>query len=324
MILDAHRDLKDYKTKEIYRARTILIKDIEKDKLLVVVTNITCQEEPDPKKIVSHYAHRWEAQENSFKRMKPGVYSDTNHGLQAKELPTNRTLLRRRQELEDIIVAKEAKIQKAQDALKCLQRELEKTEGAHHETSQSIEKELKDVASLLRQVPNRNIRLLQRQGKLLRQKERAHQRWLKRVTDLNSTIHEKTASIRSHQKALKKVETKLSKLPVGQRLYEIDTSKDQFMTNLEVALTNADLYFKEHFLPAPYKRYDFKTIRDILYSQSGIIRQTPQEIIVSLKPYAQEPEHQRLAEYVARQFNQAEIFTPTNQKITIEVERLAQ
>jgi uncharacterized coiled-coil protein SlyX len=324
LILDANKDLKDYKIKETYRARTILIKDIEKDKLLVVVTNISCKEEPDPKKIVSRYAHRWETQENSFKRMKPGVYLDTNHGLGARELPTNRILQRKRQELEDIIIAREAKIQKAQDALQYLQGELEKIEESYHEISQRIEKELKDVTSLLRHAPTRTIRLLQRQGKYLHQKERVHQRWLKKVTDLNSTIQEKAILIRSYQKSLKKAQAKLSKLPVKEKLYEIDTSKDQFMTNLEVAPTNADLYFKEHFLPDPYRRYDFKTIRDILYAQSGTIRQTPQEIIVSLKPYAQEPEHQELAEYAARQFNQAEIFTPTNRKITIEVEKIAQ
>ena len=324
LILDANKDLKDYKTKETYRARTILIKDIEKEKLLVVVTNITRQEEPNPEKIVERYAHRWEAQENPFKRMKPGVYLDTNHGLKAKELPANRTLGGRRQKLEDIIVAKQTKIRKAQDALKQAQRELEREQASYHESRQKIEKGLQEVTSLLRQAPPRTIRLLQRQSKLLGQKERTAGRWLKKVAGLNSTIQEKTGLIRSHQRVLDRAQKKLSKLPVDERLYEIDTSKDQFMTNLEVALTNADLYFKEHFLPVPYRRYDFKTIRDILYAQSGTIRRTSQEMVVSLKPYAQEPEHQKLAEYAARQFNEAQIYTPTNQKITMQVEKLAQ
>ncbi|GAI05581.1 unnamed protein product, partial [marine sediment metagenome] len=249
LILDAKKNLKDYKTKQTYLARTILIKDIEKDKLLVVVTNITRKEEPNPKKIVERYAHRWEAQENPFKRMKPSVYLDTNHGLRAKELPTNRSLLSKRQKLEDIIVAKETKIQKARDVLKQLQPELERGEESYHEIIQKIEKELKDVTSLLRQAPTHTVRLLQRQSKLLRQKERTAGRWLKKQTNLNSTIQGKTALIRSHQKSLDRAQTKRSKLPADERLYEIDTSKDQFMTNLEVALTNADLYFKEHFLP---------------------------------------------------------------------------
>lgn len=323
LILDANKTLKDYKTAQTYRARTILIKDKSKDKLLVVVTNITREEEPDPKKIVERYAHRWEAQENHFKRMKPSVYLDTNHGLKAKELPTNRTLLTKRQKLEDIIVAKQTKIQKAQDIKRQAQRELKRGQESYHEISQKTENQLKDVTSLLRQAPTRTARLLQRQSKLFRQKEKIAQRWLKKTTKLNSTIQEKTVLIRSHQKSLNQAQTKLSKLPVEERLYEIDTSKDQFMTNLEVALTNADLYFKEHFLPPAYKRYDFETIRDILYAQSGTIRQTLQEINVFLKPYAQEPEHQKLAEYAARKFNQAQVYTSTNQKITMEVEKLA-
>ena len=324
LILDANKTLKDYKTGQTYRARTILIKDIEMDKLMVAVTNITRQEESNPKKIVARYAHRWEAQENPFKRMKPSVYLDTNHGLKARQLPTNRTLLRKRQELEDIIVAKEEKIQKAQDVLKQVQRQLEQEEKSHHEISQKIEKELKEVTSLLRQAPTRTIRLLQRQSKLLRQKDKTTGRWLKKVTKLNSTIRGKTALIRSYEKSVTQAQTRLSKLPLDERLYEIDTSKDQFMTNLEVALTNADLYFREHFLPAPYRQYDFATIRDILYAQSGTIRQTSQEIIVSLKSYTQEPEHQKIAEYAAQQFNRAKIYTPTNQKLTIEVEKLPQ
>jgi small-conductance mechanosensitive channel len=288
----------------------------------VVVTNISLQEEPDPKNIVKRYAHRWETQENPFKRMKPSLYLDTNHGLKVKQLPTNRTLARKRQELEDIIVAKETKIQKAEDVLKQAQQKLKQEQKSYQTISQETDKELKDVTSKLSQAPSRTIRLLQRQSKLLDQKEKAKEHWLKKQADLNSTVQEKTARIRSHQKTLKKAQEKLSKLPAEEKLYEIDTSKDQFMANLEVALTNADLYFKEHFLPAPHKRYDFKTIRDILYAQSGAIRQTPQEITVTLKPYPQEPEHQRVAEYAARKFNQANIYTPTNQKITIEVDRV--
>ena len=323
LILDANKTLKDYKTAQTYRARTILIKDKSKDKLSVVVTNITRKEEPDPKKIVERYAHRWEAQENPFKRMKPSVYLDTNHGLKAKELPTNRTLLGKRQKLEDTIVAKQTKIQKAQDVKRQAQQELKHGQESYHEISQKTQNQLKDVTSLLRQAPTRTIRLLQRQSKLFRQKEKITQRWLKKTTKLNSTIQEKTVLIRSHQKSLNQAQTKLSKLPVEERLYEIDISKDQFMTNLEVALTNADLYFKEHFLPPAYKRYDFKTIRDILYAQSGTVCQTLKEINVFLKPYTQEPEHQKLAEYAARKFNQAQVYTSTNQKITMEVEKLA-
>lgn len=319
-ILDANKDLKDYKSDQIYRARTILIKDI--DKLAVVVTNIPREEEPDPKKIVKRYAHRWEAQENPFKRMKPSVYLDSNHGLKARQLSTNRTLLRKRQELEDIIVAKETKTHKAQDVLKEIQRQLEQREKSYHKIAQKIEKELNKVTSLLRQAPTRTVRLLQKQSNLLRQKDRTTQRWLKKLTKLSSAIERKNTLIRSYEKSVDQAQTKLSKLPLDEPLFEIDTCKDQFMTNLEIALTNADLYFREHFLPAPYRQYDFATIRDILYAQTGTIRQTPQEITVCLKAYTQEPEHQKLAEYAARQFNQAQIYTPTNQRLIMQVERL--
>lgn len=320
-ILDANKDLKDYKTGQTYRARTILIKDI--DKLAVIVTNITREEEPDPKKIVERYAHRWEAQENPFKRMKPSVYLDTNHGLKAKELPTNRTLLRKRQELEDIIVAKESKILKVEATLEQTQHQLEQGEKSHHKITQKIAKELKEITTLLRQAPTRTVRLLQKQSKLLRQNDSITQRWLKKLTKLNSTIKGKTALIRSYEKSIAQAQTKLSKLPLDEKLYEIDTSKDQFMTNLEIALTNADLYFREHFLPAPYRQYDFASIRDILYAQSGTIRQTSKEIIVSLKAYTQEPEHQKLAEHAAMQFNQAQIYTHANQRLIMRVEKVS-
>ncbi len=61
------------------------------------------------------------------------------------------------------------------------------------------------------------------------------------------------------------------------------------------------------------------TSRDILYKQDGFIKESKDEILVSLKHYQQEPEHQKLAEYVAEKFNDANIFTEDGKRLLMEV-----
>ena len=91
------------------------------------------------------------------------------------------------------------------------------------------------------------------------------------------------------------------------------------MTNVEVVLNNADLFLKKHFAPAAYKNSDFKTIRDILYKQDGFIKETEDEILVSLKHYRQEPEHQMLAAHVVEKFNEANVLIDEGKRLRMVV-----
>jgi hypothetical protein len=91
------------------------------------------------------------------------------------------------------------------------------------------------------------------------------------------------------------------------------------MTNLETALNNADVYVKENYLPEEYIRSDFKTMRDILYRQQGSYIETKDEIKVTLDSYDQEPAHQMLAAWVCQRITDAQLYTTSNKRLTIEV-----
>ena len=56
-----------------------------------------------------------------------------------------------------------------------------------------------------------------------------------------------------------------------------------------------------------------------MYKQDGFIKESKDEILISLKHYQQEPEHQRLAEYVAEKFNAANIFMDDGKRLLMEV-----
>ena len=115
-----------------------------------------------------------------------------------------------------------------------------------------------------------------------------------------SYIKQKQRYINERKKEIKDIKDRMSKIEQKEILYEIDTRKDHIMTNFEVVLNNADIFLKQNFFPADYRNLDFKTARDILYKQNGFIKESNDEILVSLKHYQQEEEHQRLAEYVQR------------------------
>jgi len=82
---------------------------------------------------------------------------------------------------------------------------------------------------------------------------------------------------------------------------------------------DSTFFLKKHFAPAAYKNSDFKTIRDILYKQDGFIKETEDEILVSLKHYRQEPEHQMLAEHVVEKFNEANVLTDEGKRLRMIV-----
>ena len=134
-----------------------------------------------------------------------------------------------------------------------------------------------------------------------------------------SDIEKKRIYIDKKRDELKEINNKIKKLNPKEPLYEMDTRKDHIMTNLEVALNNADLFLKKNFFPLEYKNSDFKTIRDILYKQDGFFKESKDEILVSLKHYHQEPEHQMLAEYVVEKFNEAKIFTDEGKRLLMKV-----
>ena len=320
-IIEASKVLKSRNIKAEYRVRALLIKEIATGNLVVIVTNITRDEEPNGKGIAKRYWRRWGAQENPIKMMKLGLYLDTNHGLGMVAQKTNRVLARKRGKLRATINAKRKKIASAEKMLTETELQANTARTDFERRANHLDKSLVEVFALLESEDRRKkrVQLLTKQKRLQRQKEettgRYHRKEL-RLQDKLSTGRERLARLESE---LKKAERKYERISEDEVLFDIDTRKDHIMTNLETALTNADIYVREHYLPRTYRNADFQTIRNLLYQQPADVRETKDEIRVTLNAYTQEPEHQRTVELACRKLNRRNIVTETGKTIRIYV-----
>ena len=303
-----------------YEVRVILAKDLDTGKMPVFITNIMKSEEPDCTKIVKKYIKRW-FQENSFKQMKPGLYLDTNHGSNGVALKENRVIKRKVKKLEEEIRAKTNAIISAESFI-------EKRLDSIKRKRATMDNKLLQLKSKLKKINARRLAeinvderayLLKRQEEMYLEESELRKYYESDISKWQSDINRKQSYIDKKRNEIKDITNKLSKIDQKEILYEIDARKDHIMTNLEVALNNADLFLKKKFLPPEYKNADFSTIRDILYKQDGFIKENKDEILVTLKHYRQEPEHQMLAEYVIKKINAAEINTEEGKRLRMKV-----
>jgi hypothetical protein len=290
-VLDCHKTLIHSQTKEPYRVRTLLVRDVDQEGFAVVATNLTRRQAPQAGAIVDQYKARWDRQENSFKQMKPSLYLDTNHGTKGVAQPENRVMARKIKALTQQIQAQQKKIDSTTE-------KIHQTETQLHQLEERIQKEEPS------RPPHRS---------------QAHTQRLLRREKLQATLASYHQKVDTHQVNLDTLHQKREKLDPNEVLYEIDTRKDHIMTNLETALNNADLWVKEQYLPPPYSQADFRTIRDILYRQPGEYLETEDEICVTLDAYDQEPVHQRLAEFAAKKVNEAQLNLSDGKRLVIQV-----
>jgi len=288
-ILACHKMLTPSPSKERYRVRAILVREVSSEAFAVVVTNIDRREEPDAGKIVDKYKARWGRQENFFKQMKPSLYLDTNPGTNGIAQREGRGIPRRVTDLG-------TKIQARQRKIKSTLNKIRKAEEMLNQLDESIKVD----------------------GTSLKPPEQSEKRVLRR--------EEIRASLSSHGRALNTpwlnldaLNKRLEGIARAEVLYEIDPRKDQIMTNFETALNNADLFVKEHYLPAQYRRSDFRTRSELLSRQQGKFLEPEAEIRVPLNHDDQAPEHQMLAEFAAKKIGDAQLLLNTGKRLIIQV-----
>ena len=326
------RDIKRYKIKEAekllidtesgkeYKVRAILTKDLATGKMFVFITNKMKSEEPDGKKIVQEYIKRW-YQENSFKQMKPGLYLDTNHGSKSVSLKENRVIKRKIEKFEEEIRARNNMIISAMSFIKKRLESIKRKKVIMKNKIRCVRNKLKLINRKILGENNVEERgsFLKKQQEFILEESRIIKNYESVLSKWQSYIKQKQRYINERKKEIKDIKDRMSKIEQKEILYEIDTRKDHIMTNFEVVLNNADIFLKQNFFPADYRNLDFKTARDILYKQNGFIKESNDEILVSLKHYQQEEEHQRLAEYVVEKFNDEEIFTDEGKRLRMKV-----
>jgi len=287
-ILDCNKTLINSQRKQSYRLRAILVREVNEEKFAVVVTSINRRIEPEASKIVDKYKARWDRQENSFKQMKPSLYLDTNHGTKVTAQKENRVIKRKVKHLEKKIQAREKKIASTRHKI-----------GKAEKTLEQLDKRIK------------------REGINIKVPERYEKRIIRREK-IKASIASYRSTLSTHQLKRDALNKKLEDTDQNEVLYEIDSRKDNIMTNLETALNNADIFVKEQYLPEQYRRSDFRTIRDILYRQQGKYLETKDKIKITLNHYDQEPEHQMLAEYAGKKISD-ERLTINGKRLVIQV-----
>ena len=319
-IKDGRKILTDKQSNKQYEVRAILAKDLSSGEMPVFVTNIMKSEEPDAKHIVRAYIKRWD-QENSFKQMKPGLYLDTNHGTKTVAMKENRVIKRKIEKLEGELRAKNKTIESARERIKNKLESITKKKAVMRNKIQQLRARSKSIDRKLLQEdsPERKESLLKKHEEIRLKETETRSYYESVVNKWQSEIDNKRIYIRNKTEETKALRDRIARIDRKEPLFEIDTRKDHIMTNVEVALNNADLFLKKHFAPAAYKNSDFKTFRDILYKQDGFIKETEDEILVSLKHYRQEPEHQMLAEHIVERFNEADLFTDEGKKLRMSV-----
>jgi len=321
IVADGEILLKDREEKLEYKVRVaLLIKDPQGlKKLIPVITNITVKEEPNIKKIVDKYFNRWPDQENIIKDMIYGVGLDTNHGYKKKEVE-NRTILRKKAELEKNIRGLESKLKPIRQDINSREKEIEVIQEVYQSRIKQLNKDKNEL----------HYKIL-----LCKQEERKN--YLQHLKGIEDKMLELTSGNEKQLFLLRtKLENKrrfemglisqkegkeeeLSSLDMEQKLYEVVTEKDDTMTNFKLLLYNLSRYAREQWFSPTYEKATFLMMRDKFYSQDGYVKIGKRKIRVTLNPY-DDDELQKDVEQACRKFNSADVQTLFGRQLEIHVE----
>jgi len=241
--------------------------------------------------------------------------------LKGVVLRENRVIKRKIKRFEEEISAKNNTIISAKTFIKKRLESIKKKKVIMQTKTDQVRNKLDRINEKILSETNvdKKGNLLKKQQEIYLKESKTKSYYESVLNKWESDIKKKERYINKKRDEIREIKNKMSKINQKEILYEIDSRKDHIMTNLEVALNNADLYLKQNFFPKEYKNLDFKTVRDMLYKQDGFIRESDDEILVSLKHYRQEAEHQRLAECVLEKFNAANIVTERGKRIFMKV-----
>jgi hypothetical protein len=269
-----------------------------------LITTVSRKQEPDIRRIVGWYLARWNAQENSFRALIAFVRLDTNFGLRTKRSVPDRRVAK---QITDLTTH-----------LKAVTHKLETKVAQLAEHAQRMEKRMarhdQRVAQLLRPPrrggPQAARRAATRRLQLQDQQERHQRRLLKHVRRQATLEHE----VEAHRQEQTRVVQELSQLNPQATFFEVDTEKDQIVAHLRIALHNSALWARDHYLSSAYCQATPLTLWRSFFNQDGFYHETPERIVITLKPFS----HTRLqqeAVAACQRFNQRRITTHSGKLI---------
>ena len=299
----------DFQLAPDLRVRAALLYDLEHSEHLIgLITTVSRQQEPDIRRIVNWYLARWNAQENSFRALIAFVRLDTNFGLRAKRSVPDRRVAKQITDLTKHLRAVTHKLESKVAQLAEHARRMEKHTARHDQ----------QLAKLLRPPrrggPQAARRAAHRQQQLQDQRER-HQRRLLKLVEHQATLERE---IEAHCQEQTRVVQTLTQLNPQATFFEVDTEKDQIVAHLRIALHNSALWARDHYFGADYRQATPLTLWRTFFNQDGFYRETPDRIVITLKPFSNAHAQQEAVKACQR-FNERRITTHSGKLIEMRV-----
>ena len=256
--------------------RAALMYDLARpDVLMVLITTVRRETEPDIRRIVRWYVGRWNAQENSFRDQIAFVHLNVNFGLRAKRAVPDRRIAQQIADLTTHLAAVTRKLDSKLAQLAELEHRLQNHTARHDQKLVNLLRPPK------RPGPQATARAAKRQQQLLDLRQRYHQRLSKHWTHRTQLEHD----IEEHRQEQAHVTEKLTQLDPQAKFLEVDTEKDQIMAHLRVGLHNSALWARDHYFGSIYRHATPLTLWRTFFNQDGFYRETQDRIVVTLKPF---------------------------------------
>jgi hypothetical protein len=289
--------------------RAALLYDLKHPAHLIgLITTVSRQQEPDIRRIAGWYLARWNAQENSFRALIAFVRLDTNFGLRAKRSVPDRRVAKQITDLTNHLRAVTHKLESKVAQLAEQARRIEKHTARH---DQQLTKLLRPPR---RGGPQAARRAAKRQQQLQDQRERQQRRLLKQVTRQATLERE----IEAHRQEQTRVAQELTRLDPQATFFEVDTEKDQIIAHLRIALHNSALWARDHYFSLAYRHATPLTLWRMFFNQDGFYRETPDRIVITLKPFSN-AQVQQEAVAACQRFNERRIATHSGKRIEMRV-----
>jgi hypothetical protein len=289
--------------------RAALIYDLaHPDDLIVLITTVPRETEPDIRRVVQWYLGRWNAQENSFRDQIAFVHLNVNFGLRAKHAVPDRRVAQHIADLTTHLAAVTRKLDSKLLQLADLERRL------HNQIARHDQKMVDLLRPPKRQGPQAAARAAKRQQQLRDLRQRYHQRLSKQLALRTKLEHE----IEEHRQEQTRVTDELTRLDPQAQFFEVDTEKDQIMAHLRIGLHNSALWARDQYLGSIYRHALPLTLWRTFFNQDGFYREMDDRIVVTLKPF-QITRIQHEAIQACQRFNARHIKTLSGKTIEMYV-----
>jgi len=319
-IADADITLKDRQTKGEYKLRVALIRNLARRKLIAIVTNIKREQDREISRVARRYYARWPNEENIYRDMM-NIYLDKNAGYKKKEVE-NRTVLRKKEELETNLRGIKKKLEKINKNIEQLENEIKAVKDVYAREKKEQRSERRNLSFRILHC----VKIREKQ-KLLEELEFKEEmlmkildRYHKHISELERQREKRIIYRGSLLTQKENKEKELKSLDLSEKMYEINSEKNEIMTNFRTLLNNLNRYVAEHYFPPKYERAELRTMCNKFYRQNGYVKVRKRYIKVLLDPY-DEPELQKDVEYACAKFNCSDVQTSTGQRYYMEVAR---